>query len=135
MKTVSLKCICLLLMCILSGFITHPVAGKVMQVNTIDLIPPGGWKGGGGSGAEFMAMLPPVSASIDGSLLHIQCTSPAVDVTVRIIQNGVTVYLETVPAVDTDHIWVELSDYAGGIYTLDLTNSTGGHVYGNFLLP
>jgi hypothetical protein len=116
----------------LSGFITHQVEGKIMQEETINLVPPGGWTGGGGN--RSMDILPTVSASIDGSLLHIQCTTPTMDVAVRIIQDGVTLYQDTVPATDTDHIWIDLSGYAEGMYTLDLTNSGGGHVYGLFNL-
>jgi hypothetical protein len=132
MKTTGPKCICFLLTLILSGFIAHQVEGKVMQEGTIDLIPPKGW--GGGNGFNSMPALSSVSASIDGSLLHIQCTNSTVDITVRIIQNGVTVYQDTVPAADTNHIWIDLSGYEEGMYTLDLTNSGGGHIYGDFWL-
>lgn len=114
-------------MCILSGFIAHQV-----ESSEITLIPPKGWGGGTGNGFNSMPAFSSVSASIDGSLLHIQCTNPTVDVTVRIIQNGVTVYQDTVLAADTDHIWIDLSGYAAGTYTLDLTNSEGGHIYGLF---
>jgi hypothetical protein len=135
MKTAISKCICFLLTLMLSGAMSHQAIGKVMNDDQpITFIPPGGWGGGGGNGNAFKSIttLSPVSASIDGSLLHIQCTSPTKDVTVRLIQNGVTVYQATVPAAGTDHIWIDLSGYAGGMYTLDLTNSEGGHVYGDF---
>jgi hypothetical protein len=135
MRAISQKCLSMLLVCILSIFMSHQAIGKIMNDDQpITLHPPGGWGGGGGNGFNSMPALSFVSVSIDGSLLHIQCTSPTMDVTVCIIQDGVTVYQDTVPATDTDHIWVDLSGYTEGMYMLDLTNSGGGHVYGLFNL-
>ena len=132
MKTVNQKWTCLLLIYILSCFVPHLITGEIMDEQPIILIPPKGWKDGGENNSRVM--IHSVSASIDGSLLHIQCTSPTVDITVCIIQNGMIVHQETIPATDTNHILVDLTNYVEGVYTLDLTNSAGGHVWGEFSL-
>ena len=129
MKTVNLRCVFIILVSTLNVFISHQVIAKTMDEKPIHLIPPDHW---GGETSRSITIQPAVSASIDGSLLHIQCTSPTVDVTVCIIQNGMIVHQETIPATDTNHILVDLSNYVEGVYTLDLTNSAGGHVWGEF---
>lgn len=73
-----------------------------------------------------------VTASIDESLLTIQCSTGRSDITVRIQGGDGFLYEKMYPASEAYLITIDLSHAPKGSYTLDLTNQWGDHLSGIF---
>ena len=69
---------------------------------------------------------------ITGSVLTISSNTLGSDMTVRISQNNVTLLEQTIPSSETGCITIDLSNFEGGNYFLELTNQWGGYLYGSF---
>jgi len=69
---------------------------------------------------------------ITGSVLTISSQTPGSDMTIRISQNDVTLFEQTVPSSETGCVTIDLSNFEAGNYFLELTNQWGGYLYGSF---
>lgn len=119
------KCISLLLVSVLSCFYVLNLSATVMEDNSkID----GDWR----EGKKSITIELPVTASIDGSLLTIQCSTGRSDITVRIQGGDGFLYEKMYPASEAYLITIDLSYAPKGSYTLDLTNQWGDHLSGIF---
>lgn len=74
----------------------------------------------------------PIEVNITGSLLTISSKTLRSDITIRISQNNETISEQTVPAPETGHIAIDLSNFEPGFYFLELTNQWGDYLYGYF---
>lgn len=83
-------------------------------------------------GKKSISTIIPVTASIDGSLLTIQCTTGRSDITVCITGEDGLSYKEMYPASEAYLITIDLSGISEGSYTLDLTNQWGDYLTGTF---
>ncbi|WP_287619345.1 DUF3244 domain-containing protein [Parabacteroides sp.] len=119
------KCISFLLMSMLAGIYAFSLSAKVVD-DDVDL--DGRWPEGKRSIIDVI----PVTATIDGSLLTIQCTSGRSDVTVCIAGVDGFSYEKMYPASEAYLITIDLSSAPKGSYTLDLTNQWGDHLTGIF---
>lgn len=119
------KCIALFCVSILTSIYAFSLSAKVM-VDDVDL--DGKWN----EDKKSISIEIPVSASIDGSLLTIQCTSGRSDITVRIMGVDGFSYEKTYPASEAYLITIDLSSAPKGSYSLDLTNQWGDHLSGTF---
>ncbi|CAK7081329.1 MAG: hypothetical protein PARBB_00502 [Parabacteroides distasonis] len=119
------KCISFLLMSMLAGIYAFSLSAKVVD-DDVDL--DGRWPEGKRSIIDVI----PVTATIDGSLLTIQCTSGRSDVTVCIAGVDGFSYEKMYPASEAYLITIDLSSAPKGAYTLDLTNQWGDHLTGIF---
>lgn len=124
-QQLSQKCISLLLVSVLSCFYVLNLSATVMEDNSkID----GDWR----EGKKSITIELPVTASIDGSLLTIQCSTGRSDITVRIQGGDGFLYEKMYPASEAYLITIDLSYAPKGSYTLDLTNQWGDHLSGIF---
>jgi hypothetical protein len=76
----------------------------------------------------------PIIVILDNDELIIQSSSLRSDITIRIMDSSTMVYEETVLAEKTGYILIDLKDNKSGVYTLNLTNQWGDHLYGEFTL-
>lgn len=120
------KCIRFLWVSIFTVICTFGLSAKTMG-DDIDLDKTD-WR----EGKKSISITIPVTASIDGSLLTIQCTSGRSDITVRIMGTDGFSYEKTYPASEAYLITIDLSSASKGSYSLDLTNQWGDHLTGNF---
>lgn len=74
----------------------------------------------------------PITASITENLLSVQSSSTRSDITIRISNNEAVVYEKTIPAAKTAYITIELDGEDAGLYRLDLSNSWGDYLSGDF---
>lgn len=120
------KCISFLLVSILAGIYAFNLSAKVMG-DDIDL---GGnrWD----EGKRSVTTIIPVTASINDTLLTIQCTTGRSDITVCITGDDGFSYEETYPASEAHLITIDLANAPKGSCTLDLTNQWGDHLMGQF---
>lgn len=124
-QQLSQKCISLLFASILSCFYVLSLSAKVMED---DSQMNGEWN----EGNKSITIELPVTASIDGSLLTIQCSTGRSDITVRIQGGDGFLYEKMYPASEAYLITIDLSYAPQGSYTLDLTNQWGDHLSGIF---
>lgn len=124
-QQLSQKCISLLFTSILSCFYVLSLSAKVMED---DSQMNGEWN----EGNKSITIELPVTASIDGSLLTIQCSTGRSDITVRIQGGDGFLYEKMYPASEAYLITIDLSYAPKGSYTLDLTNQWGDHLSGIF---
>lgn len=124
-QQLSQKCISLLFASILSCFYVLSLSAKVMED---DSQMNGEWN----EGNKSITIELPVTASIDGSLLTIQCSTGRSDITVRIQGGDGFLYEKMYPASEAYLITIDLSHAPKGSYTLDLTNQWGDHLSGIF---
>lgn len=124
-QQLSQKCISLLFASILSCFYVLSLSAKVMED---DSQMNGEWN----EGNKSITIELPVTASIDGSLLTIQCSTGRSDITVRIQEGDGFLYEKMYPASEAYLITIDLSYAPKGSYTLDLTNQWGDHLSGIF---
>lgn len=125
-QLLSQKCISFLLVSILTSIYTFSLSAKTMEAD-IDLNGDN-WK----EGNKSITIELPVTASIDGSLLTIQCSTGRSDITVRIQEGDGFLYEKMYPASEAYLITIDLSYAPKGSYTLDLTNQWGDHLSGIF---
>lgn len=71
---------------------------------------------------------------VENGQLVIKSHSLRSDITIRIMDSSTMVYEETVLAEKTGYILIDLKDNKSGVYTLNLTNQWGDHLYGEFTL-
>lgn len=76
----------------------------------------------------------PITIYVENGQLVIKSHSLRSDITIRIMDSSTMVYEETVLAEKTGYILIDLKDNKSGVYTLDLTNQWGDHLYGEFTL-
>ena len=76
----------------------------------------------------------PITIYVENGQLVIKSHSLRSDITIRIIDSSTMVYEETVLAEKTGYILIDLKDNKSGVYTLNLTNQWGDHLYGEFTL-
>lgn len=119
------KCISFLLVSMLAAIYAFNLSAKVMG-DDIDL--GDRWD----EGKKSISTIIPVTASIDGSLLTIQCTTGCSDITVCITGEDGLSFKERYPASEAHLITIDLSGTSEGAYTLDLTNQWGDHLTGTF---
>lgn len=124
-QLLSQKCISFLLVSILTSICTFSLSAKVMD-DKIDM--DGHWE----EKRKSITIELPVTASIDGSLLTIQCSTGRSDITVRIQGGDGFLYEKMYPASEAYLISIDLSYAPKGSYTLDLTNQWGDHLSGIF---
>lgn len=125
-QLLSQKCISFLLVSILTSIYTFSLSAKTMETD-IDLNGDN-WE----EGNKSITIELPVTASIDGSLLTIQCSTGRSDITVRIQGGDGFLYEKMYPASEAYLITIDLSYAPQGSYTLDLTNQWGDHLSGIF---
>lgn len=125
-QLLSQKCINFLLVSILTSIYTFSLSAKTMETD-IDLNGDN-WE----EGKKSITIELPVTASIDGSLLTIQCSTGRSDITVRIQGGDGFLYEKMYPASEAYLISIDLSYAPKGSYTLDLTNQWGDHLSGIF---
>lgn len=120
------KCISFLLISILAGIYAFNLSAKVMG-DDIDFDGED-WK----EGKRSVTSVIPVTASINETLLTIQCTTRRSDITVCITGNDGFSYEETYPASEAHLITIDLASAPKGSCTLSLTNQWGDHLMGQF---
>lgn len=120
------KCISFLLVSILTGIYALNLSARIMG-DDIDF-DGDGWK----EGKRSVTTVIPVTASINETLLTIQCTTGRSDITVCITGNDGFSYEETYPASEAHLITIDLASAPKGSYTLSLANQWGDHLTGNF---
>ena len=76
----------------------------------------------------------PITIYVENGQLVIKSHSLRSDITIRIMDSPTMVYEETVLAEKTGYILIDLKDNKSGVYTLNLTNQWGDHLYGEFTL-
>ena len=76
----------------------------------------------------------PITIYVENGQLVIKSHSLRSDITIRIMDSSTMVYGETVLAEKTGYILIDLIDNKRGVYTLNLTNQWGDHLYGEFTL-
>ena len=76
----------------------------------------------------------PITIYVENGQLVIKSHSLRSDITIRIMDSSTMVYEETVLAEKTGYILIDLKDNKSGVYTLNLTNQWGDHLYGEFTL-
>ena len=76
----------------------------------------------------------PITFYVDNGQLVIKSHALRSDITIRIMDSSTIVYEETVLAEKTGYILIDLKDNKSGVYTLNLTNQWGDHLYGEFTL-
>ena len=76
----------------------------------------------------------PITIYVENGQLVIKSHSLRSDITIRIMDSSTMVYEETVLAEKTGYILIDLKDNKSGVYTLNLTNQCGDHLYGEFTL-
>ena len=76
----------------------------------------------------------PITIYVENGQLVIKSHSLRSDITIRIMDSSTMVYEETVLAEKTWYILIDLKDNKSGVYTLNLTNQWGDHLYGEFTL-
>ena len=75
-----------------------------------------------------------ITIYVENGQLVIKSHSLRSDITIRIMDSSTMVYEETVLAEKTGYILIDLKDNKSGVYTLNLTNQWGDHLYGEFTL-
>lgn len=73
-----------------------------------------------------------VLAYYTNNLLLIQSSTLRSNIEITVLQNGMTVYAETVPAEQTAEIEIPITEWEAGTYTLELRNQWGDYLYGDF---
>ena len=76
----------------------------------------------------------PITIYVENGQLVIKSHSLRSDITIRLMDSSTMVYEETVLAEKTGYILIDLKDNKSGVYTLNLTNQWGDHLYGEFTL-
>ena len=76
----------------------------------------------------------PITIYVENGQLVIKSHSLRSDITIRIMDSSTMVYEETVLAEKTGYLLIDLKDNKSGVYTLNLTNQWGDHLYGEFTL-
>ena len=71
-----------------------------------------------------------ISAFVNDDILTIHSSSQYSDITICISKNGEVVYEEIVPALVTDCIKIDLSDFNEEVYSVELTNQWGDYLVG-----
>ena len=112
------KCVSFLWVSIFTVISTLGLSAKTMNDN-IDF-DDGSWS----EGKKSISIEIPVSASIDSSLLTIQCTSGRSDITVCIAGVDGFSYEKMYPASEAYLIAIDLSNAPKGSYILDLTRDS-----------
>ncbi|WP_439809556.1 DUF3244 domain-containing protein [Parabacteroides distasonis] len=120
------KCISFLLVSMLAAIYVFSLSAKVMG-DDIDFDGED-WK----EGKRSVTTVIPVTASINETLLTIQCTTGRSDITVCITGNDGFSFEETYPASEAYLITIDLASAPKGNYTLSLANQWGDHLTGNF---
>lgn len=72
----------------------------------------------------------PISAFVNDNILTIRSSTQYSDIIICISKNGEVVYEEIIPALETDCIKIDLSDFNGEAYSVELTNQWGGYLVG-----
>lgn len=115
--------------CIQLFFISFLLCLYAFDVSASKPIPTRGqWKEGKRTSINII----PVSASIDGTILTIECTSGRSDISISVINSNGFTYETTVPASEAYFITINLADAPEGDYQLILTNQWGGYLTGSF---
>lgn len=120
------RCISFLLISILAGIYSFNLSAKVMG-DDIDFDGED-WK----EGKRTITTVIPVTASINETLLTIQCTTGRSDITVSITGNDGLSYEETYPASEAHLITIDLASAPKGSYNLSLSNQWGDRLTGQF---
>ncbi len=120
------KCISFLLVSMLAGIYAFNLSAKVMG----DDIEMNGNKWN--EGKRSITTVIPVTASINETLLTIQCTTGRSDITVCITGNDGFSYEETYPASEAHLITIDLASAPKGSYNLSLSNQWGDRLAGQF---
>lgn len=128
MKQITSRFVGLLFICLISGFILTDVYAKTMEDEDIPL--DGDWN----EKKRSISPNVPIAAFIENGQLVIKSHSLRSDITIRIMDFSTMVYEETVLAEKTGYILIDLKDNKSGVYTLNLTNQWGDHLYGEFAL-
>ena len=120
------RCISFLLISILAGIYAFNLSAKVMD-DDIDWARDE-WE----EGKRSITTVIPVTASINETLLTIQCTTGRSDITVSITGNDGFSYEETYPASEAHLITIDLASAPKGSYNLSLSNQWGDRLTGQF---
>ena len=78
----------------------------------------GNWK----EGARSISSSIPISVFVNEGILSIHSSTQRSDITICISKEDEVVYEETVPALKTDYVTIDLTEFEEGCYSVDLRN-------------
>ena len=76
----------------------------------------------------------PISAFVSDGVLSIHSSTQRSDITICISKEDEVVYEETVPALKTDYVTIDLTEFEEGCYSVDLRNQWGDCLNGFFYI-
>lgn len=74
----------------------------------------------------------PITAFVNDNVLSIHSSSQRSDIIICISKDGKAIYEETIQALDTDCITIDLRDSDPGVYSIELKNQWGDCLWGDF---
>ena len=90
----------------------------------------GNWK----EGARSISSSIPISVFVNEGILSIHSSTQRSDITICISKEDEVVYEETVPALKTDYVTIDLTEFEEGCYSVDLRNQWGDCLNGFFYI-
>lgn len=76
----------------------------------------------------------PISAFVDDRVLSIHSNTQRSDITIYISKDGVVLYEETIPALETDCVTIDLRDFELDIFSIELKNQWNDCLWGELIL-
>lgn len=114
-------------MCLL--FVFSGLLLQEVSANTKKSIPLyGGWK----EEARSISPTIPISAFVSDGVLTIHSRTQRSDITICISKDGEVLYEETISALNTDCIMIDLNDFDQGVYSVELKNQWDDILWGEF---
>ncbi len=129
-KRKSTWCIYALLVFFLGSFAVETISAKEAISREEELALKGGW-----GGRDRRSLVPAVSANIIDDILFVTFRDPSPDVTITITNGDAVVEqitISTTTAMFSEYI--NISNYTPGIYSIDISNLSGGHLWGEFII-
>ena len=114
--------VCIFLVFVFWGLILQDLSAKISQ----EFLFRGKWL----EVSRSISPLIPISAFVNNNILSIHSSTQYSDIIICISRNGEVVYEEIIPALETDCIKIDLSDFNGEAYSVELTNQWGGYLVG-----
>lgn len=114
--------VCVFLVFVFGGLILQDLSARTSQEVSL--------RGKWWEVSRSISPIIPISAFVNDNILTIHSETQCSDITICISKNGEVVYEETVPASETNCIKIDLSDFNGEAYSIELTNQWGGYLVG-----